>query len=51
MTKIFHIDRDLDKPLEKQKEELKAAYPDGFEYLWSDGRKIHFIAEEKQETI
>ena len=45
--KIFHVDRDHSKSLDKQKKELKAKYAD-FEYLFSDGAsgnaKIHFMS-------
>ena len=44
MLKIYHVDRDFSKPLSQQKRELKAKY-NGFTYLFSDGRQIHFIAE------
>ena len=46
--KIFHVDRELDKPLEQQKKELEAQYKD-FYYFHSDGRQIHFMSSGKKE--
>ena len=46
--KIYHIDRDLNKPLAQQKKELEKQY-NGFHYLYSDGKKIHFAAEEERK--
>ena len=48
--KIYHIDRDLNKPLNEQKKELAKQYK-GFIYLYSDGMKIHFMAEEEQKYV
>lgn len=42
--KIYHIERDFDKTLKKQVEELEKQYQN-FRYLHSDGRKIHFMAD------
>ena len=42
--KIYHIDRDFNKTLKQQKRELAKQYKN-FEYMFSDGRKIHFMAE------
>lgn len=42
--KIYHVDRDFKKTLKQQKIELAKQYKK-FEYMFSDGRKIHFIAE------
>lgn len=47
--KIYHIDRDYKKTLAAQKKELEKIYKN-FQYLWSDGRKIHFIAEGGPES-
>ena len=44
--KIYHIDRDFSKTLAEQKKELEKQYK-GFQYLHSDGKKIHFMAEEE----
>ena len=46
--KVYHIDRDLNKTLSEQKKELEKQYKD-FRYLNSDGKKIHFIAEEERK--
>ena len=48
MLTIYHIDRDLNKTLEQQKKELKKEYGSKghYEYLFSDGRKIHIMAEK-----
>jgi hypothetical protein len=45
---IYHIERDLNKTLTEQKRELEKQY-NGFVYLSSDGKKIHFIAEEERK--
>lgn len=42
--KIYHIDRDFTLSLKEQKKQLSKEYK-GFNYLFSDGQKIHFIAE------
>ena len=42
--KIYHIDRDYNLTLKEQKKKLAKEYP-GFYYLFSDGKKIHFMAE------
>ena len=42
--KIYHIDRDFNKTLAQQKKDLAKQYKK-FKYMFSDGRKIHFIAE------
>ena len=41
---IYHIERNFDKTLSQQKKELEKQYVN-FQYLWSDGRKIHFMAD------
>lgn len=48
MLKIYHIDRDLNKTLEQQKKELKKEYSrtGHYEYLFSDGKKIHIMVEK-----
>ena len=46
--KIYHIERDLNKPLAQQKKELAKQYK-GFIYLSSDGMKVHFMAEEERK--
>ena len=43
LFKIFHVNRDHTIPLKQQKKQLEKDYIN-FEYLFSDGRKIHFIA-------
>lgn len=42
--KIYHVDRDFSKTLSQQKKEIEKQYTN-FQYLWSDGRKIHFMAD------
>ena len=42
--KVYHVERDFNKSLSKQKKELEKQYKN-FHYLNSDGRKIHFIAD------
>lgn len=46
--KVYHIERDYKKTLNQQKKELAKAYTN-FNYLWSDGKKIHFAAEDKKQ--
>ena len=50
--KIYHVDRDYSKSLEKQKKELKEQYK-GFNYLYADpangNPKIHFMAEGEND--
>ena len=43
--KIYHIDRNFGMTLEEQKKNLKKQHR-GFKYLFSDGRKVHFMAED-----
>ena len=43
LLKIFHVTRDHTKTLKEQKKQLEKDYII-FKYLFSDGRKIHFIA-------
>lgn len=51
MKKIYHIERDYTKTLQKQKKELEKQYIN-FEYLFADAAnghgKIHFIADGKK---
>lgn len=42
--KIYHIDRDYNISLKEQKKQLEREYK-GFQYLFADRDKIHFIAE------
>lgn len=43
LRKIFHVDRNKDITLKEQKKQLEKDYIN-FEYLFSDGRKVHFVA-------
>ena len=43
LVKIFQVKRDHTKTLKEQKKQLEKDYIN-FKYLFSDGRKIHFIA-------
>ena len=43
LFKIFHVKRDRNMTLKEQKKQLEKDYIN-FEYLFSDGRKVHFIA-------
>lgn len=42
--RIYHIERDYNLTLKEQKKQLAEKYA-GFNYLFSDGRKLHFMAE------
>ena len=42
--KFYHIDRDYTKSLYQLKREIRQQYRN-VKYIYSDGRKIHFIAE------
>ena len=44
--KIYHIERDYNISLKEQKKQLEREYK-GFQYLYADRGKMHFIAEGK----
>lgn len=48
--KCYHIERELGTTINSQTRKLAKEYK-GFQYLFSDGKQIHFIAEDKEEVI
>lgn len=50
MKTLFHVDRDYDTPLNRQLAELKKLHA-GFEYLYTYGRKVHFMAENPEKPV
>jgi len=47
--KIYHIERDYTKTAAQQRKQLEKQYIN-FNYLWSDGRKVHFAADGKKKA-